>query len=52
MNTVLILIILLILLGAGAFPVWPHSQSWGVWPSSSIGIIVVVLLVLMLLGKL
>lgn len=52
MNTVLIIIIVLILLGAGSFPVWQHSQAWGPWPSSAIGIIIVVLLVLMLMGKL
>ncbi len=52
MNTVLILIILLILLGAGSFPAWPHSMNWGYGPTGSIGVVIIVLLVLMVLGKL
>lgn len=51
MSTTLILIIVLILLGAGVFPAWPHSQSWGYAPTGSVGLIILVLLVLMLLGK-
>ncbi len=46
-----ILLIVLILLLIGAFPSWPHSQSWGYGPSGGIGFIVVILLVLVLLGR-
>lgn len=45
-----ILIIVLILLLIGAFPAWPHSRSWGYWPSSSLGLIVVIVVILVLLG--
>lgn len=51
MNTVLILIIVLIVLGAGVFPAWPHSQNFGYAPTGSVGLIILVLLILMLLGK-
>ncbi|MGU7814733.1 DUF3309 family protein [Burkholderia sp. AW49-1] len=45
-----ILIIVLILLLIGAFPSWPHSRSWGYWPSGSLGLIVVIVVILVLLG--
>ena len=46
-----ILLIVLILLLIGAFPSWPHSRSWGYGPSGSIGLVVVILIVLVLLGR-
>ena len=47
-----ILIIVLILFLVGAFPTWPHSQSWGYGPSGILGVILVVVLILLLLGRL
>jgi hypothetical protein len=46
-----ILLILLILMLVGALPTWPHSKSWGYYPSSGLGLVVVVLVVLLLLGR-
>ena len=46
-----ILIIVLILFLVGALPNWSHSQNWGYAPSGGIGLIVVILLVLVLLGR-
>jgi hypothetical protein len=46
-----ILLILLILMLVGAFPTWPHSKSWGYYPSGGLGLVVVILLVLILLGR-
>ena len=46
----LLLIVLLIAALASA-PTWPHSRSWGYYPSSGIGLVFVVLLVLMLSGR-
>jgi hypothetical protein len=46
-----ILVILLILMLIGALPTWPHSRSWGYYPSSGLGVVVVILLVLVLLGR-
>lgn len=45
----LILLIILILLLVGAFPAWPHSRGWGYYPSSGIGLIVIILVILLLL---
>ena len=46
-----ILLILLVLMLIGAFPAWPHSRNWGYYPSSGMGALLVVLVVLLLLGK-
>jgi Protein of unknown function (DUF3309) len=48
----IILIIILILFLVGAFPRWPHSQSWGYTPSGILGAILIVVLILFLLGRL
>ena len=46
-----ILLIVLILVLVGAFPSWPHSRSWGYGPSGGLGLIVVILLVLLIMGR-
>lgn len=46
-----ILLIVFVLLLVGAFPSWPHSRSWGYYPSGGIGLLVVILLVLVLMGR-
>lgn len=44
-----ILVIILILLLIGAVPAWPHSRSWGVYPSGILGIVLVIVLILVLM---
>ena len=46
-----IILIILILMLVGAFPSWPHSASWGYFPSGALGTILVVVLILVLLGR-
>jgi len=46
-----ILLVLLVLMLIGAFPAWPHSRNWGYYPSSGLGALLVVLVVLLLLGR-
>jgi hypothetical protein len=46
-----ILLILMIVLLLGALPTWPHSRSWGYYPSGTLGIILVVVVVLLLMGR-
>jgi len=46
-----ILLIVLILLLIGALPTWPHSRSWGYYPSGGLGLVFIVVLVLLLLGR-
>jgi len=47
-----ILLILLILFLVGALPTWPHSANWGYYPSSGLGVLLVVVIVLVVLGRL
>ena len=47
-----ILIIVLVLLLVGALPTWPHSASWGYFPSGGLGLVLLVLVVLALTGRL
>ena len=47
----LILIVLLVLLLAGSLPTWPHSRSWGYYPSGGLGTILAIVLILMLIGR-
>lgn len=47
-----ILVVVLILMLIGVLPVWPHAAGWGAGPSTAIGVVLIVLLVLLLLGRL
>ena len=51
MSISLILLIVLILILVGALPSWGHSRSWGYGPSGGIGLVVLILIVLLLMGK-
>jgi hypothetical protein len=46
-----VLVVLLILMLLGAIPAWPHSRSWGYYPSGGLGLALAVVVVLLLLGK-
>jgi asparagine N-glycosylation enzyme membrane subunit Stt3 len=46
-----VLLVILILLLIGALPTWPHSKEWGYGPSGGAGLIVIILIVLLVLGK-
>jgi len=50
MLTILIVILVLMLLGA--LPSWPHSRNWGYYPSSGMGIVLLILVILLLTGRL
>jgi Protein of unknown function (DUF3309) len=45
------LLILMIFILVGALPAWPHSRKWGYYPSSGLGVVIVILLVLILLNR-
>ena len=49
MGTILIVILVLILVGA--LPTWPHSKNWGYYPSGGLGLIVLILIILLLMGR-
>jgi hypothetical protein len=46
-----ILLIFLILILVGVIPSWPHSRSWGYGPSGGVGLLVLILVILLLLGR-
>ena len=46
----LIFIILLVLLFA-AVPAWPYSRGWGYYPSGGLGLVVLILVILLLMGR-
>jgi hypothetical protein len=49
MGTILIVILILVLVGA--LPTWPHSKSWGYYPSGGLGLILLILIILLLMGR-
>jgi len=48
LGTILLIVLILILIGA--LPTWPHSRSWGYWPSGGLGLVVLIVLILLLMG--
>jgi len=49
MSTILLVILVLLLIGA--LPTWPYSTGWGYYPSGGLGLILVIMLVLVLVGR-
>jgi hypothetical protein len=49
LGTILLVILVLALLGV--IPAWPHSSKWGYGPSGGVGLILVIVLILLVLGK-
>ena len=50
LGTILLIVLVLMLLGV--LPTWPHSKSWGFYPSGGLGLVVLILLILLLTGRL
>ena len=46
-----ILIIVLVLAVLGALPTWGYSRGWGYYPSGGLGLVLLVLVVLLLVGR-
>ncbi|HUL67617.1 MAG TPA: DUF3309 family protein [Burkholderiaceae bacterium] len=49
LGTILLIVLILILIGA--LPAWPHSRSWGYWPSGGLGVVVLVVIILLVMGR-
>ncbi|MDP9337946.1 MAG: DUF3309 domain-containing protein [Acidobacteriota bacterium] len=47
----LVLVVILLLLSLGTFPAWPYSRGWGYYPSGGLGLVVLVLVILLLMGR-
>lgn len=50
MRFILLIIVLLLLFGA--LPTWPYSTGWGYYPSGGLGLVLIILLILVLMGRL
>jgi hypothetical protein len=50
MVTILIVIVVLMLIGV--VPRWPHSRNWGYGPTSGVGLVLLILVILLLTGRL
>jgi len=46
-----ILLIILVLLLLGALPTWPYSGGWGYYPSSGLGLLLIIVIVLLAFGR-
>ncbi len=46
LGTILLIFVILLLLGA--LPRWPHSRSWGYYPSGGFGLLLLIVVVLLL----
>jgi uncharacterized protein DUF3309 len=49
LGTIVLIILILILLGA--LPTWPYSSGWGYYPSGGIGLVLIIVVVLLLMGR-
>jgi hypothetical protein len=49
MPTLLLIIIILLLVGV--LPTWSHSANWGYFPSGGLGLVLIIVVVLMLVGR-
>jgi len=48
---VTILIVILILALLGVLPRWSHSKSWGYYPTGGVGLILLIVVILLVLGR-
>jgi hypothetical protein len=46
-----LLLIILIILLIGALPTWPYSTGWGYYPSGGLGIILLIVIILLVMGR-
>lgn len=49
LGTILLIVVVVALVGA--LPNWRYSNNWGYGPSGGIGVLAVVLVILLLLGR-
>jgi hypothetical protein len=49
LSTIVLVILILMLLGA--IPAWPHSRNWGYAPSGGLGLVVLILVILIVMGR-
>ncbi|MGA2562821.1 MAG: DUF3309 domain-containing protein [Steroidobacteraceae bacterium] len=50
MRTIALILIIILLIGA--LPAWPYSAGWGYYPSSGLGLVLLIVIILALMGRL
>lgn len=46
-----ILLVILILALIGALPTWPYSAGWGYYPGGGLGVLLIIVIVLLAMGR-
>ena len=49
LSTIVIVVLVLFLIGA--LPNWGYSRSWGIFPSGIVGVVLVIIIILVLMGR-
>jgi Protein of unknown function (DUF3309) len=49
MPTVLLVVLIVVLLAV--LPTWPYSTGWGYYPSGGLGLVVLIVIVLLVMGR-
>ena len=49
MSTILLIVLIVLLLGA--LPTWPYSGGWGYYPSGGLGLVLLVVIILLVMGR-
>jgi hypothetical protein len=49
MSTIILIILLLLVIGA--LPIHGYSSNWGAYPSGGLGLVLLVVLILVLMGR-
>lgn len=49
MSTILLIILILLLIGA--FPAWPYSRGWGYYPTGGLGLVLIIVIILVVMGR-
>ncbi len=49
MSTILLIILIVLLLGA--LPTWPYSSGWGYYPSGGLGLVALIVIILLVMGR-
>ena len=47
-----LLLVILLLLLIFSVPAWGYSRSWGYFPSGTVGLILIILIIMMMFGRL
>jgi len=45
------MLVVLIVMLVGVLPTWPHSRQWGYYPSGALGLVLLIIIILLLMGR-